>query len=145
MRSQGGVVDCSQPLPNPSRGDALGRNTPQPALYDDLMERILDSENVRRAWKPVKANKGAPGVDEMPIEDFAEFARSSWPAIRQALNDGRYQPKPARREHSVGPPGQGAGTPGLPVRALRGRLADPGEKPQGERVGQGQRNTLSDP
>lgn len=85
MRSQGGAVDCSQPLPNPSGGDALGRDATQPALYDDLMERVLDSENVRRAWKRVKANKGAPGVDGMPIEDFAEFARSSGPAIHQAL------------------------------------------------------------
>lgn len=64
----------------------------QPALHDDQMERVLDSANVRRAWKRVKANKGAPGVDGLRIEDFAEFTRSNWPDIRQALCDGSYQP-----------------------------------------------------
>lgn len=81
-RSRGLLATVAEP----ERGDALGRDATQPALYDDLMERVLDSENVRRAWKRVKANKGAPGVDGMPIEDFAEFARSSGPAIRQALS-----------------------------------------------------------
>jgi len=61
------------------------------------MARVLDSANVRRAWKRVKANKGAPGVDGMRIEDFPEFARLHWPQIRQQLADGIYQPQPVRR------------------------------------------------
>ena len=93
----------------------MGRDATQPALYDDLMERVLDSENVRRAWKRVKANKGAPGVDGMPIEDFAEFARSSWPAIRQALSDGGYQPQPVRRVSIPKPKGGGERLLGIPT------------------------------
>jgi hypothetical protein len=62
MRSQGGAVDCSQALPSPNGGDALRRDAMQPALHEDLMERVLDSENVRRAWKRVKANKGAQAL-----------------------------------------------------------------------------------
>ncbi|MEN8133695.1 MAG: hypothetical protein ABFS45_26765 [Pseudomonadota bacterium] len=64
---------------NPTGGDSLRRGPMQPALHDDLMERVLDRENVRRAWKRVKANRGAPGLDGMAIEDFPEFARSNWP------------------------------------------------------------------
>lgn len=75
----------------------MWRGAMQPAMHDDLMARVLDSENMRRAWKRVKANKGVPGIDGMHIEDFAEFACSSWPEIRQALCDGSYQPQPVRR------------------------------------------------
>jgi RNA-directed DNA polymerase len=58
-----------------------------PALSDDLRERVLTPENLRKAWHQVKANHGAPGVDGMTIEDFPVFAREHWPSIRQALRD----------------------------------------------------------
>jgi RNA-directed DNA polymerase len=66
-------------------------------LHDDLMERVLESENMRQAWRRVKSNQGAPGIDGMRIEDFPEFARSNLPAIRQALREGSYRPQPVRR------------------------------------------------
>ncbi len=128
-------MDCSQPLLNPNGGDALRRDATQPALHDDLMERVLDSANLQRAWKRVRSNKGAPGVDGMHIEDFAEFARSSWPAIRQALCDGSYQPQPVRRV-SIPKPSGGERLLGIPTIADRviqqaiaqvmGPLFDPG-------------------
>ena len=92
----------------------MRRDATQPALHDDLMERVLESENMRRAWKRVKANQGAPGVDGMRIEDFAEFARSSLPAIRQALRDGTYRPKPVRRV-SIPKPNGGERLLGIPT------------------------------
>ena len=82
---------------NPTGGDELRRGLMQPALRDDLMARILDSGNLQRAWKRVKANRGAPGIDGMTIEDFPAFARSHWPRICQALFDGSYTPQPVRR------------------------------------------------
>ena len=129
MRSQGGAVDHSQPSLNPTGGDALRRDATQPALHDDLMERVLDSENMRRAWKRVKANKGAPGIDGMRIEDFAEFARSHWPAIRQALRDGSYQPQPVRRV-TIPKPQRGRAVAGHPHRG------GPGD-PAGHRASSG--------
>ena len=48
----------------------MGRGAEQPALHDDLMERVLARENLQRAWKRVKSNKGAPGVDGMAIEEL---------------------------------------------------------------------------
>ncbi len=114
MRSQGGAVDCSYALLNPLGGDALRRDATQPALHDDLMERVLASENMRRAWTRVKANRGAPGIDGMRIEDFPEFACSSLPAIRQALRDGTYRPQPVRRV-SIPKPNGGERLLGIPT------------------------------
>ena len=73
------------------------RRIAQPALHVCLMEKVLAAENLRRAWKRVKANRGAPGIDGMPIEDFARFAREQWPTIRERLVDGSYRPQPVRR------------------------------------------------
>lgn len=97
MRSQGGAVDCLHASLNPTGRDVMRRDATQPALHDDLMERVLESENMRQAWKRVKSNQGAPGIDGMGIEDFPAFARSNLPAIRQALRDGTYRPQPVRR------------------------------------------------
>jgi RNA-directed DNA polymerase len=68
-----------------------------PDPHDHLLERIVSRENMQRAWKRVKGNKGAPGIDTMSIEDFPEFARKNWDTIREALLAGTYQPLPVRR------------------------------------------------
>jgi RNA-directed DNA polymerase len=59
-------VGHSQPSLNPTGGDALRRGATQPALHDDLMVRVVDRANLQRAWKRVKANRGAPGSDGIP-------------------------------------------------------------------------------
>jgi RNA-directed DNA polymerase len=73
----------------------------------------MDPANMRRAWKRVKANKGAPGSDGMTLEDFPTFARSHWSAVRQDLLDGTYQPKPVRRV-SIPKPNGGERWLGIP-------------------------------
>lgn len=107
-------MDHSQPSLNPTGGDGLRRGPTQPALHDDLMARVVDRANLQRAWKRVKANRGAPGSDGMPIEDFAEYARTHWAAIREALCDGTYQPQPVRRV-SIPKPGGGERLLGIPT------------------------------
>ncbi len=129
-------MDYSQPSLNPSGGDALRRSAIQPALHDDLMERVLDRANMQRAWKRVKANKGAPGVDGMRIEEFTGFARLHWAGIHQALRDGRYQPQPVRRVSIPKPNGGGERLLGIPcivdrviqqaIAQVLGPLFDPG-------------------
>ena len=59
----------------PHRATASRRTVIDPALSEDLMERVLASENLRQAWRQVKANQGAPGGDGMTIEEFPAFAR----------------------------------------------------------------------
>jgi len=59
------------------------------------------------AWKRVKANKGAPGIDTMSIADFPAFARERWPRIRETLLDGSYRPSPLRQRMIPKPGGRG--------------------------------------
>ena len=82
---------------NPTGGAGDRRRATQPALHEDLMEAVLSPANLHRAWRRVKSNRGAPGIDGLRIEDFPAYAHEQWPAIRQSLNDGRYQPQPVRR------------------------------------------------
>lgn len=98
---------------SPTGGAEARRVVTQPALHDDLMERIMDRANMRRAWKRVKANKGAPGSDGMTLEHFPSFARSHWSAVRQDLLDGTYQPQPVRRV-SIPKPNGGERWLGIP-------------------------------
>jgi RNA-directed DNA polymerase len=69
----------------------------QPALSDDLLEHILSAENLHRAWKRVRANKGAPGVDGMAIDAFPDWAKANWAEVKSALFSGAYQAAPVRR------------------------------------------------
>ena len=87
----------SHSMTNPNGGIEGVRRIAQPTLHVALMEEVLAAENLRRAWKRVKANRGAPGIDGMHIEDFAAFAREQWPTIRARLVDGSYRPQPVRR------------------------------------------------
>jgi len=79
-------------------GGVEHRRTPgQSEPQVDLLERILSRQNMQHAWKRVKANRGAAGVDAMTTGEFPEFARDHWPEIRSALREGRYRPQPVRR------------------------------------------------
>ena len=62
-----------------------------------MMEQVVASENLRAAWRRVKANAGAPGIDGMTVEAFPAFCRKHWPRIRSALMVGTYRPAPVRR------------------------------------------------
>jgi RNA-directed DNA polymerase len=85
----------------------------------ELLDEVLSSENLRRAWKRVKANRGAPGIDGMTLEDFPAHARTHWPAIKEQLRQGRYQPQPVRR---VEIPKRGGGQRLLGIPSITDRL-----------------------
>ena len=74
---------------------------------------------MQRAWKRVKANKGVPGVDNISIDEFPDFARENWNAIRESLSDGSYQPLPVKR---VEIPKQSGGTRPLGIPTVTDRL-----------------------
>jgi RNA-directed DNA polymerase len=107
-------MDHSQPLLNPTGGDGARRSAMQPALHDEWMARVGEPANLKRAWKRVKSNQGAPGIDGMRIEDFAEFARSQWPTIHQQLAEGTYHPQPVKQV-SIPKPGGGERLLGIPT------------------------------
>ncbi|WP_371856142.1 hypothetical protein [Pseudomonas sp. NFACC23-1] len=62
-----------------------------------LLERAFARENLKRAWKRVKANKGAAGVDGLDIEQTAKHLLSRWPTICEQLLSGVYRPSPVKR------------------------------------------------
>jgi RNA-directed DNA polymerase len=62
-----------------------------------LLEAALTRQNLQVAWKRVKANKGAAGVDGLDIEQTARMIRQRWSDIRQELLTGTYRPSPVRR------------------------------------------------
>ena len=77
---------------NPSGGVNMGHSMEMSDPNEHLLERIFSQENMLKAWKRVKVNKGAPGIDNMSIEDFPDFARENWDNIRESLLAGNYQP-----------------------------------------------------
>ena len=62
-----------------------------------LLHAVLARENMQQAWKRVRANKGAAGVDGLSIDETAELLCSEWPSIREQLLHGAYRPQPVRR------------------------------------------------
>lgn len=63
----------------------------------NLLEEILGRDNLNRAYKKVKANKGSHGVDGMKVEELLQHLKQNGEGIRQAIREGRYCPKPVRR------------------------------------------------
>jgi RNA-directed DNA polymerase len=57
---------------NPNGGVVYRRIVEKPFSNHQLLERILSAENIRRAWKQVRANKGAPGIDGVTVEQFPD-------------------------------------------------------------------------
>ncbi|MDH1283827.1 group II intron reverse transcriptase/maturase [Pseudomonas chengduensis] len=70
-----------------------------------LLYRALARGNLQRAWKRVKANKGAAGVDGLSIEQTAERLLTEWAGIRAQLLSGLYRPGPVRRVMIAKPDG----------------------------------------
>ena len=93
---------------------ALRQDEVKAKVTTELLEAVLTSDNLAQAWKRVKANKGAPGIDGMTIGDFPAHARAHWSAIRQQIREGRYQPQPVRRVE-IPKPGGGKRLLGIPI------------------------------
>ena len=84
-----------------------------------LLEQVVDSENMKRAWRQVKRNKGAAGVDGRNIEETQTFLRERWPEIRKQLLDEVYIPYPVLR---VEIPKSGGGVRKLGIPTVVDRL-----------------------
>ncbi|HEX6612128.1 MAG TPA: group II intron reverse transcriptase/maturase [Hyphomicrobiaceae bacterium] len=62
------------------------------------MERVLSRPNLQAALKRVRQNKGSPGIDEMTVEELPDYLREHWPALREQLLAGCYQPQAVKRQ-----------------------------------------------
>lgn len=82
----------------PSGSDVTQRTDEQPAFSADLLELFLQPSNLVSAWKQVRANKGAAGIDGMTIDDFPAWANAgNWKRVMTELRSGQYQPSPVKR------------------------------------------------
>src|SRR6516165_1905729 len=77
----------------------------RPARTDRLMEEICEPENLKAAFKQVKANKGSAGVDGMTVHQLTDYLKQHWPVIREQLLKATYEPKPVRRVEIPKPDG----------------------------------------
>src|SRR5438128_2086536 len=73
------------------------RETENPAGNQRRMEEVCERENRRAALKRVRANQGSPGIDGMTVDELPGYLEQHWPAIREQLLSGTYEPKPVLR------------------------------------------------
>lgn len=62
-----------------------------------LLEKILHRDNLNKAYKKVKSNKGSGGVDGMCVEELLTYLREHGKDLNQQILEGKYKPNPVRR------------------------------------------------
>jgi RNA-directed DNA polymerase len=104
FRSPGGV----KPLwANREGAEAprVRREAEDPAGNQRVREEVGERENRREALKRVRAKQGSPGIDGMTVDELPEYLGQHWPAIRERLLSGTYEPKPVKRVEIPKPDG----------------------------------------
>lgn len=114
QKSQGDTP--AEPV-RPARGEAPSKRTgdqsASPPREQTNAGQALDKHNMQRAWRRVKANKGAAGVDQLDIARSGQYLKDAWSGIREQLLAGSYRPQPARRV-SIPKPQGGTRELGIP-------------------------------
>jgi retron-type reverse transcriptase len=64
---------------------------------DDLLEKMLEGDNLRLAYKRVVQNGGAPGVDGVTVAQLQAYLKTHWLAVKAELLAGVYRPAPVKR------------------------------------------------
>src|ERR1700756_4318819 len=91
-------------------------NEPErPANTNRIMEEICERANLKEALRQVRGNKGSAGVDRMTVDQLGDYLKQHWPAIREQLLNGTYEPKPVRRVEIPKPDGGGVRKLGIPT------------------------------
>src|SRR5438309_1313199 len=87
----------------------------RPAATSRIMEEICERANLKEALRQVRGNKGSAGVDRMTVDQLGDYLKQHWPAIREQLLNGTYEPKPVRRVEIPKPDGGGVRKLGIPT------------------------------
>jgi RNA-directed DNA polymerase len=126
---RGGNADKKAEKPEPNRKDSGGtaKDTDEvrqtrtardehAGITDEesLLEKVLERENVLAAYRRVKANGGAAGIDGMTVEDLMPYCQTHWTRVRQELFSGKYRPQAVRKVDIPKPDG-GIRTLGIPT------------------------------
>ena len=114
-RGEAPTVERSGEATSATHGDERSGHSGYSGLDTlQLMERIVDGGNLRRALKRVQQNKGSPGVDGLTVEELTDYLREHWAAIREQLLTGHYQPSVVKRVE-IPKPDSGVRTLGIPT------------------------------
>lgn len=119
------VRNCTTSANNGTNTQRMGTELPEEpqvekastnndSLTSYLMEKICCRKNLNQAYKRVKANKGAPGVDGMTVDAMSEYIATHKEGLLRSLLDGSYQPQPVR-EVEIPKPGGGMRQLGIPT------------------------------
>lgn len=110
-----GSGEGASPEPKPTREQQVFATWKEATPRDKrLLEAIADPGNLRRAYRKVRSNKGAPGVDGLTIEETAQWLRDNPGKLRQSLLDGSYKPQDVRGK-SIPKPNGGERQLGIPT------------------------------
>ena len=88
-----------------SEADIADHLSESPTGQIQLMESICERQNMKQALQRVCKNKGAPGIDGMPVEELPGYLMRHWPRIKAELLGGHYKPLPVRRKDIEKPDG----------------------------------------
>ena len=66
-------------------------------VTNELLEKILSKDNMNLAYKRVKANKGASGIDDMQVDELLKYLKENGEQIKEDIRKGKYNPKAVRR------------------------------------------------
>jgi RNA-directed DNA polymerase len=69
------------------------------------MEEVCERESLKQALQRVQANRGSPGVDGRTVGELRDYLKQHWPALREQLLNGTYEPQPVRRVEIPKPDG----------------------------------------
>jgi len=94
------------------------REATDPKCQTGLIETVVSAPNMRRAYKRVVSNGGAPGVDSVRTDELAAWLSTRWEVIKEQLRRGRYRPAPVRVVY-ISKPGGGRRMLGIPTVADR--------------------------
>lgn len=90
-------VACGEAAGEPASEETSGPRYGNEDTGLALLRAALTRENLQVAFKRVRANKGAAGVDGLDIDQTACYLVAAWPGIREELLAGTYRPRPVRR------------------------------------------------
>jgi RNA-directed DNA polymerase len=80
-----------------------------------LMDAVVERENMIKALRRVERNKGAAGIDEMPVSELLPYLKAHWSCIKEDLLSGSYQPSAVREVNIPKPGGKGMRKLGIPT------------------------------
>jgi len=86
----------SEETKNPP-GGADFRHDMEHNSLDVTVAHVVQKDNMQNAWERVRANKGVPGIDNISVKEFPEYALTHWEGIKAALLEGTYIPSPVKR------------------------------------------------